>query len=180
MRLPSGIMSAPSPSPTHPGASAPTQGQTQPRTWEEEPKPLLCSQYETLSDSEWTHTSRRVQQDWTFAALWTETCYCKQGCSWTHTYSCPYWHTPMGTCIHLRSCPLIPTHTYSYIQRDTCCNRPLAHALEPLVNGRRRVCWCVCVFVNAHTCVPSLQDYSLEKSLFSFYVYVYTHTLLFV
>lgn len=52
MRLPSGIMPGPSPSPTHPGASAPTQGQTQPRTWEEEPKPLLCSQYETLSDSE--------------------------------------------------------------------------------------------------------------------------------
>uniref|UniRef100_A0A8C2I405 Nuclear receptor corepressor 2 n=1 Tax=Cyprinus carpio TaxID=7962 RepID=A0A8C2I405_CYPCA len=52
MRLPSGMMSGPSPSPTQQGASAPPQGQTQPRTWEEEPKPLLCSQYETLSDSE--------------------------------------------------------------------------------------------------------------------------------
>ncbi|TRY98024.1 hypothetical protein DNTS_008744 [Danionella cerebrum] len=52
MRLPGGIMSGPSPSPTHPGASAPPQGQTQPRSWDEEPKPLLCSQYETLSDSE--------------------------------------------------------------------------------------------------------------------------------
>uniref|UniRef100_A0A8C1NSK6 Nuclear receptor corepressor 2 n=1 Tax=Cyprinus carpio TaxID=7962 RepID=A0A8C1NSK6_CYPCA len=52
MRLPSGMMSGPSPSPTQQGVSAPPQGQTQPRTWEEEPKPLLCSQYETLSDSE--------------------------------------------------------------------------------------------------------------------------------
>uniref|UniRef100_A0A673K8U7 Nuclear receptor corepressor 2-like n=1 Tax=Sinocyclocheilus rhinocerous TaxID=307959 RepID=A0A673K8U7_9TELE len=52
MRLPSGMMSGPSPSPTQQGTSAPPQGQTQPRTWEEEPKPLLCSQYETLSDSE--------------------------------------------------------------------------------------------------------------------------------
>ncbi|RXN14706.1 nuclear receptor corepressor 2-like protein [Labeo rohita] len=52
MRLPSGMMSGPSPSPTQQGASAPPQGQNQPRAWEEEPKPLLCSQYETLSDSE--------------------------------------------------------------------------------------------------------------------------------
>uniref|UniRef100_A0AAR2KLL8 Nuclear receptor corepressor 2 n=1 Tax=Pygocentrus nattereri TaxID=42514 RepID=A0AAR2KLL8_PYGNA len=44
MRLPSGMMPSHSPSPTQSGASQ--------RPWEEEPKPLLCSQYETLSDSE--------------------------------------------------------------------------------------------------------------------------------
>uniref|UniRef100_A0A3B4BJ40 Uncharacterized protein n=1 Tax=Periophthalmus magnuspinnatus TaxID=409849 RepID=A0A3B4BJ40_9GOBI len=47
MRFPSGTVSAPSPSPGQ-GASGPgAQGR-----WEEEPKPLLMSQYETLSDSE--------------------------------------------------------------------------------------------------------------------------------
>ncbi|XP_076852056.1 nuclear receptor corepressor 2-like, partial [Brachyhypopomus gauderio] len=49
MCLPSGVMSGPSPSPTHPGLTGPAH---QGRTWDEEPKPLLCSQYETLSDSE--------------------------------------------------------------------------------------------------------------------------------
>lgn len=44
MRLPSGTVSAPSPSSSQLGG----QG----RSWEDEPKPLLMSQYETLSDSE--------------------------------------------------------------------------------------------------------------------------------
>uniref|UniRef100_A0A8C5CB31 Nuclear receptor corepressor 2 n=1 Tax=Gadus morhua TaxID=8049 RepID=A0A8C5CB31_GADMO len=47
MRFPSGIVSAASPSPGQQGAPG---GQGRP--WEEEAKPLLCSQYETLSDSE--------------------------------------------------------------------------------------------------------------------------------
>uniref|UniRef100_A0A674KAX5 Nuclear receptor corepressor 2 n=1 Tax=Terrapene triunguis TaxID=2587831 RepID=A0A674KAX5_9SAUR len=47
MRLPTGVVTAPPP------ASIP-QGNSigQHHAWEEEPKPLLCSQYETLSDSE--------------------------------------------------------------------------------------------------------------------------------
>uniref|UniRef100_A0A8B9H546 Nuclear receptor corepressor 2 n=1 Tax=Astyanax mexicanus TaxID=7994 RepID=A0A8B9H546_ASTMX len=49
MRLPGGMMPGHSPSPTQPGAPGPSQSQ---RPWEEEPKPLLCSQYETLSDSD--------------------------------------------------------------------------------------------------------------------------------
>uniref|UniRef100_A0A674CPY3 Nuclear receptor corepressor 2 n=1 Tax=Salmo trutta TaxID=8032 RepID=A0A674CPY3_SALTR len=49
MRFPGGMpVSAPSPSSGQLGA----QGLGQGRAWEEEPKPLLCSQYETLSDSE--------------------------------------------------------------------------------------------------------------------------------
>ncbi|CAL1616291.1 unnamed protein product [Knipowitschia caucasica] len=47
MRFPSGTVSAPSPSP---GQGAPGPGQQ--GRWEEEPKPLLMDQYETLSDSE--------------------------------------------------------------------------------------------------------------------------------
>ncbi|KPP71959.1 nuclear receptor corepressor 2-like, partial [Scleropages formosus] len=47
MRFPSAVVSAPSPSSAQPGAQS-QQG----RGWDEEPKPLLCSQYETLSDSE--------------------------------------------------------------------------------------------------------------------------------
>ncbi|KAJ8379899.1 hypothetical protein SKAU_G00006770 [Synaphobranchus kaupii] len=43
MRYPGGLVSS-----GQPGA----QGQGQGRAWDEEPKPLLCSQYETLSDSE--------------------------------------------------------------------------------------------------------------------------------
>lgn len=49
MRLPGAVMPGPSPSPTQPTTGPPP---AQSRTWEEEPKPLLCSQYETLSDSE--------------------------------------------------------------------------------------------------------------------------------
>ncbi|KAG5280932.1 hypothetical protein AALO_G00065600 [Alosa alosa] len=48
MRLPMGP--GPAPSPTQTNQSG--QGAGQGRAWEEEPKPLLCSQYETLSDSE--------------------------------------------------------------------------------------------------------------------------------
>uniref|UniRef100_A0A8C7SAC5 Nuclear receptor corepressor 2 n=1 Tax=Oncorhynchus mykiss TaxID=8022 RepID=A0A8C7SAC5_ONCMY len=49
MRFPGGMpVSAPSPSSGQLGV----QGLGQGRAWEEEPKPLLCSQYETLSDSE--------------------------------------------------------------------------------------------------------------------------------
>ncbi|XP_064882678.1 nuclear receptor corepressor 2 isoform X5 [Oncorhynchus nerka] len=48
MRFPSG-MPVSNPSPT-PSGQIGAQGQG--RSWEEEPKPLLCSQYETLSDSE--------------------------------------------------------------------------------------------------------------------------------
>uniref|UniRef100_A0ACB8FZG8 Nuclear receptor corepressor 2 n=3 Tax=Sphaerodactylus townsendi TaxID=933632 RepID=A0ACB8FZG8_9SAUR len=44
MRLPTGIVTAP------PASVA--QGNSQHHGWEEEPKPLLVSQYETLSDSE--------------------------------------------------------------------------------------------------------------------------------
>lgn len=63
MRFP-GMVSAPSPQPgggqqgapvPGPAQGQPPQSQAQPgRTWggEEEPKPLLCAQYETLSDSE--------------------------------------------------------------------------------------------------------------------------------
>uniref|UniRef100_A0AAY4DDY3 Nuclear receptor corepressor 2 n=1 Tax=Denticeps clupeoides TaxID=299321 RepID=A0AAY4DDY3_9TELE len=47
MRLPG---SMPTPSPTQTSQSAGGVGQG--RSWEDEPKPLLCSQYETLSDSE--------------------------------------------------------------------------------------------------------------------------------
>uniref|UniRef100_A0A4W5PAU9 Nuclear receptor corepressor 2 n=1 Tax=Hucho hucho TaxID=62062 RepID=A0A4W5PAU9_9TELE len=51
MRFPGGMpVSAPSPSSGQLGAQG--QGPGQGRAWEEEPKPLLCSQYETLSDSE--------------------------------------------------------------------------------------------------------------------------------
>uniref|UniRef100_A0A668AF65 Nuclear receptor corepressor 2 n=1 Tax=Myripristis murdjan TaxID=586833 RepID=A0A668AF65_9TELE len=52
MRFPSGMVSAPSPSSGQPGAQGQGSGPGQGRSWEEEPKPLLCSQYETLSDSE--------------------------------------------------------------------------------------------------------------------------------
>lgn len=54
MRFPSGTVSAPSPSASQPGVQAPGMGAGQGRSWEEEPKPLLMSQYETLSDSEWS------------------------------------------------------------------------------------------------------------------------------
>ncbi|KAK5932588.1 hypothetical protein CgunFtcFv8_004280 [Champsocephalus gunnari] len=50
MRFPSGTVSAPSPSSGQLGGPVPGPGQG--RSWEEEPKPLLMSQYETLSDSE--------------------------------------------------------------------------------------------------------------------------------
>lgn len=49
IRFPSGTVSAPSPSS---GQGPPGSGPGQGRSWEEEPKPLLMSQYETLSDSE--------------------------------------------------------------------------------------------------------------------------------
>lgn len=50
MRFPSGTVSSASPSSGQQGAPAAVQGG---RPWgEEEPKPLLMSQYETLSDSE--------------------------------------------------------------------------------------------------------------------------------
>uniref|UniRef100_A0A8D3BLC8 Nuclear receptor corepressor 2 n=1 Tax=Scophthalmus maximus TaxID=52904 RepID=A0A8D3BLC8_SCOMX len=52
MRFPSGTVSTPSPSPGQPGGQGPGSGLGQGRSWEEEPKPLLMSQYETLSDSE--------------------------------------------------------------------------------------------------------------------------------
>ncbi|KAG7241434.1 hypothetical protein INR49_025634 [Caranx melampygus] len=52
MRFPSGTVSAPSPSSGQPGGQGPGSGPGQGRSWEEEPKPLLMSQYETLSDSE--------------------------------------------------------------------------------------------------------------------------------
>lgn len=47
MRLPSGVVTA---APTAPLPQG-TPG-SQHHAWDEEPKPLLCSQYETLSDSE--------------------------------------------------------------------------------------------------------------------------------
>ncbi|XP_074868476.1 nuclear receptor corepressor 2 isoform X4 [Carettochelys insculpta] len=47
MRLPTGVVTAPAPASIPQGNSS-----GQHHTWEEEPKPLLCSQYETLSDSE--------------------------------------------------------------------------------------------------------------------------------
>ncbi|KAF3851026.1 hypothetical protein F7725_012798 [Dissostichus mawsoni] len=50
MRFPSGTVSAPSPASGQLGGPVPGPGQG--RSWEEEPKPLLMSQYETLSDSE--------------------------------------------------------------------------------------------------------------------------------
>uniref|UniRef100_A0A665WKI8 Nuclear receptor corepressor 2 n=1 Tax=Echeneis naucrates TaxID=173247 RepID=A0A665WKI8_ECHNA len=52
MRFPSGTVSAPSPSSGQQGGQGPGSGPGQGRSWEEEPKPLLMSQYETLSDSE--------------------------------------------------------------------------------------------------------------------------------
>ncbi|KAM9744671.1 nuclear receptor corepressor 2 isoform 3-T4 [Menidia menidia] len=52
MRFPSGTVSAHSPSSGQQGPPAPGLGPGQGRSWEEEPKPLLMSQYETLSDSE--------------------------------------------------------------------------------------------------------------------------------
>uniref|UniRef100_A0A674PDY8 Nuclear receptor corepressor 2 n=1 Tax=Takifugu rubripes TaxID=31033 RepID=A0A674PDY8_TAKRU len=52
MRFPSGTMSAPSPSSTQPGVQGQGLVPGQGRSWEEAPKPLLMSQYETLSDSE--------------------------------------------------------------------------------------------------------------------------------
>uniref|UniRef100_A0A673A071 Nuclear receptor corepressor 2 n=1 Tax=Sphaeramia orbicularis TaxID=375764 RepID=A0A673A071_9TELE len=51
IRFPSGTVSAPSPS-SGQGPQGPGSGPGQGRSWEEEPKPLLMSQYETLSDSE--------------------------------------------------------------------------------------------------------------------------------
>lgn len=47
MRLPSGVVTAAPSAPLPQG----TPG-SQHHAWDEEPKPLLCSQYETLSDSE--------------------------------------------------------------------------------------------------------------------------------
>lgn len=47
MRLPSGVVT---PAPATPLPQG-TPG-SQHHAWDEEPKPLLCSQYETLSDSE--------------------------------------------------------------------------------------------------------------------------------
>ncbi|XP_038618365.1 nuclear receptor corepressor 2 [Tachyglossus aculeatus] len=47
MRLPTSVVTAPPPAVLPQGSSA-----SQHHTWDEEPKPLLCSQYETLSDSE--------------------------------------------------------------------------------------------------------------------------------
>lgn len=52
MRFPSGTVSAHSPSSGQQGAQGLGSGSAQGRSWEEEPKPLLMSQYETLSDSE--------------------------------------------------------------------------------------------------------------------------------
>uniref|UniRef100_A0A8C5ELJ4 Nuclear receptor corepressor 2-like n=1 Tax=Gouania willdenowi TaxID=441366 RepID=A0A8C5ELJ4_GOUWI len=52
MRFPSGTGTAHSPSSGQQGAPGPGAGPAQSRSWEEEPKPLLMSQYETLSDSE--------------------------------------------------------------------------------------------------------------------------------
>ncbi|KAG9354846.1 hypothetical protein JZ751_001559, partial [Albula glossodonta] len=54
MRFPSGMVSVPSPSSGQAGApgQGQGQGQAQGRAWGEEPKPLLSSQYETLSDSD--------------------------------------------------------------------------------------------------------------------------------
>lgn len=52
MRFPSGTMSAPSPSSAQPGVQGQGLVPGQGRSWEEAPKPLLMSQYETLSDSE--------------------------------------------------------------------------------------------------------------------------------
>lgn len=49
MRLQAGVMASPPP-PGLPTGSGPLAGAH--HAWEEEPKPLLCSQYETLSDSE--------------------------------------------------------------------------------------------------------------------------------
>ncbi|XP_023576310.1 nuclear receptor corepressor 2 isoform X3 [Octodon degus] len=49
MRLQAGVMGSPPP-PGLPAGSGPLAGAH--HAWEEEPKPLLCSQYETLSDSE--------------------------------------------------------------------------------------------------------------------------------
>lgn len=47
MRLPSGVVTAAPAAPLPQGAPG-----SQHHAWDEEPKPLLCSQYETLSDSE--------------------------------------------------------------------------------------------------------------------------------
>lgn len=47
MRLPSGVVTA---APAVPLPQGTPGGQH--HAWDEEPKPLLCSQYETLSDSE--------------------------------------------------------------------------------------------------------------------------------
>uniref|UniRef100_A0A7N5ZYF1 Nuclear receptor corepressor 2 n=1 Tax=Anabas testudineus TaxID=64144 RepID=A0A7N5ZYF1_ANATE len=52
MRFPSGTASAPSPSSGQLAGLGSGSGPGQGRSWEEEPKPLLSSQYETLSDSE--------------------------------------------------------------------------------------------------------------------------------
>lgn len=52
MRFPSGTVSVSSPSSGQPGGQGPGSGPGQGRSWEDEPKPLLMSQYETLSDSE--------------------------------------------------------------------------------------------------------------------------------
>lgn len=49
MRLQAGAMASPPP-PGLPTGSGPLAGPH--HGWDEEPKPLLCSQYETLSDSE--------------------------------------------------------------------------------------------------------------------------------
>ncbi|XP_068418786.1 nuclear receptor corepressor 2 isoform X19 [Eschrichtius robustus] len=49
MRLQAGVMASPPP-PGLPAGSGPLAGPH--HAWDEEPKPLLCSQYETLSDSE--------------------------------------------------------------------------------------------------------------------------------
>uniref|UniRef100_A0A673VQD8 Nuclear receptor corepressor 2 n=1 Tax=Suricata suricatta TaxID=37032 RepID=A0A673VQD8_SURSU len=49
MRLQAGVMASPPP-PGLPAGSGPLAGPQ--HAWDEEPKPLLCSQYETLSDSE--------------------------------------------------------------------------------------------------------------------------------
>uniref|UniRef100_A0A8C6Q107 Nuclear receptor corepressor 2 n=1 Tax=Nothobranchius furzeri TaxID=105023 RepID=A0A8C6Q107_NOTFU len=52
MRFHSGTVSAHSPSSVSQGGQGPMSGSGHARSWDEEPKPLLMSQYETLSDSE--------------------------------------------------------------------------------------------------------------------------------
>ncbi len=163
MRLPSGMMSGPSPSPTQQGTSAPPQGQTQPRTWEEETQTsAVLSIRDPVRQRVNTHRTPHTL-GLNVCCLWTETCYCKQGCSWSHTYSCPYWHTGTHMSICAHALWYLYTHIHTYWE-----THPITHPKR--MHSRHQwkcITWLqtcidvsVCLWMRTHVLAcASLQDY---------------------